>query len=105
MRRQRTTAKMKEQNKTLGKELKKMETSKLLDAKFKRLVISMLRDLTEYGKSIREKMKATLSEIRKNPQGTKSERKETRVQINKLEHKEEINIQQEQKEETSIQKK
>ena len=35
-------------------------------------------------------MKATLSEIKKNPQGTNSEGKEARIQINDLE-KEEIN--------------
>ena len=39
-------------------------------------------------------MKATLSEIKKNPQGTNSEGKETGTQINDLEQKEEINIQQ-----------
>ena len=49
-------------------------------------------------------MKATLSEIKKNPQGTNSEGKETRVQINDLDHKEEINVQPEQNEETRIQK-
>ena len=64
----------------------------------------MLRDLFEYGRSIREEMKATVSEIKKNPQGTNSEGREVRVQINNLEHKEEINIQWEQKEETRIQK-
>ena len=42
----------------------------------------MLRQLTEYGKSIRAEMKATLNEIKKNPQGTNSEGKETGVQIN-----------------------
>ena len=42
----------------------------------------MLRELTEYGKSIREEVKATLSEIKKNPQGTNSEGKEARIQIN-----------------------
>ena len=52
------------------------------------LVIRLLRELIEYGKRIREKMKATLSEINKNPQGTNSEGMEARVQIN--EHKEEI---------------
>ena len=41
-------------------------------------------------------MKATLSEIKKNPQGTNSEGKEAGVQINNLEHKKEINIQLEQ---------
>ena len=49
-------------------------------------------------------MKATLSEIKKNPQGTNSDRKETRTQINGLDQKEEINIQPEQNEETGIQK-
>ena len=49
-------------------------------------------------------MKATLSEIKKNPQGTNSEGKEARVQINDLEHKEEINSQPAQNEETRIQK-
>ena len=38
-------------------------------------------------------MKATLSERKTNPQGTNSEGKETRVQINNLEQKEEINSQ------------
>ena len=45
-----------------------------------------------------------LSEIKKNVQGTNSEGKETRTQINDLEQKEEINIQPEQNEETRIQK-
>ena len=34
-------------------------------------------------------MKATLSEIKRNPQGTNTEGKEARVQINELGHKEE----------------
>ena len=50
----------------------------------------MLRDLIEYSKCIKEEMKSTLSELKKNPQGTNSEEKEARVQINDLEHKEEI---------------
>ena len=49
-------------------------------------------------------MKVTLSEIKQNPQGTNSGGKEARIQINDLEHREEINIQPEQKEETRIQK-
>ena len=57
---------MKEEIKTPGKELSKMEIANLSDAEFKTLVIRMLRDLTEYGKHIREEMKATLSEIKKN---------------------------------------
>ena len=50
-------------------------------------------------------MKAMLSEIKENVQGTNSDRKETRTQINSLEQKEKINIQPEQNEETRIQKK
>ena len=52
-----------------------------------------------------KKMKAVQSEIKGNIQGTNSDRKETRTQINGLEQKEEINIQLEQNEETRIQKK
>ena len=44
------------------------------------------------------------SEIKENIQGTNSEGKETRTQINGLEQEEEINIQPEHKEETRIQK-
>ena len=49
-----------------------------------------------------KKMKAMLSEIKENVQGTNSERKETGTQINGLEKKEEINSQPEQSEETRI---
>ena len=49
-------------------------------------------------------MKTIQSEIKENIQGTNSEAKETRTQINDLEKKEEINIQLEQNEETRIQK-
>ena len=49
-------------------------------------------------------MKDTQIEIKQNVQGTNSDRKETRTQINSLEKKEEINIQPEQNEETRIQK-
>ena len=38
---------MKEQNKTPGKELNKMETSNLPDAEFKTLVIRMFNDLSK----------------------------------------------------------
>ena len=50
-------------------------------------------------------MKATLSEIKKNLQGTKGGGDEADNQINDLEHKEEINIQSEQQEEKRIFKK
>ena len=49
-------------------------------------------------------MKYTQNKIKQNIQGTNSDRKETRTQINDLEQKEEINIQPEQNEETRIQK-
>ena len=49
-------------------------------------------------------MKAMQSEIKENVQGTNSDRKEIGTQINDLEWKEEINVQQEQNEETRIQK-
>ena len=45
------------------------------------------------------------SEIKKNIQGTNSERNEAETQINDLEQKKEINTQLEQNEETRIQKK
>ena len=67
------------------------------------LVVGMLKDLPEYGKSMRGEMKALLREIKRNPQETNSEGKDTRTQINDLEEKEEINIQPEQNEETRIQ--
>ena len=49
-------------------------------------------------------MRALQSEIKENSQGTNSEGKETRTQINGLKQKEEINIQPEQNEKTRIQK-
>ena len=54
---------------------------------------------------MKEEIKSIQSEIKENIQGTNSEWKETRTQINDLDQKEEINIQPEQKEETRIQKK
>ena len=80
------------------KELNEMEIANLSDAEFKALVIRMIKELIEYSKNIKEEMKATLTEIKKNLQGTNSEGKEARIQINDLENKEEINIQPELKE-------
>ena len=45
-----------------------------------------------------------LSEIKENVQGTNSDGKETGIQINSMDQKEEINSQPEQNEETRIQK-
>ena len=64
----------------------------------------MLTEMAQYGFKIKEEMKAIQSEIKENIQGTNSEGKETRTQINNLEQKEEINIHLEQNEETRIQK-
>ena len=56
----------------------------------------MLKEITEYGNNIKEEMKFTLREIKKNLQGTNREGKETRIHINDLEHKgEKKNIQSE----------
>ena len=55
-------------------------------------------------RKIEEEVKAMQCEIKENVQGTNSDRKETRTQINSLEQKEEINSQPEQNEETRIQK-
>ena len=60
--------------------------------------------MVEDGRKIEEEVKAMGSEVKKNTQGTNSEGKETKTQINNLEQKEEINIQLEQNEETRIQK-
>ena len=64
----------------------------------------MLTELIELGWKIKEQMKDTQSEIKQKIQGTNSDRKETRIQSNNLEQKEEINNQLEQIEETRIQK-
>ena len=82
---------MKEQSKIPEKGLNETEITNLADAEFKTLVISMLKELIEYNNNIKEEMKVTLSEIKKNLQGTISGREEAGIQINNLEHKEEIN--------------
>ena len=65
----------------------------------------MLTEEVEYFRKIEEKVKTMKSEININIQGTNSDGKETRTQINDLEEKEEINIQPEQNEDIRIQKK
>ena len=62
----------------------------------------MLKDLIENGKSIREETKAVLREIKKIPVGNQQRREASRIQISDLEHKEEINIQPKQNEETEF---
>ena len=96
---------MKEQIKAPEKiQLSNKEIANLSDAQFKTLVIRMFTEMVEYGHKLEEKMKAMLSEIKENVQGTNSEGKETGTQINSLDQKEEISIQPEQNEETRIQK-
>ena len=96
---------MKEQNKTPEKELNKTERANLSDAALKTVVIRMLKELTEYSNNVKEKMKVILCEVKKNLQEANTEGKEARIQIKDLEHKDEINIQPEQEEETRIPKK
>ena len=54
----------------------------LSDAQFKTLLIKILTEIVEYGHKIEEEMKAMKSEIKENVQGTNSDGKETRTQIN-----------------------
>ena len=84
-------------------QLSNVENANLSDAQFKTLVIKMLTEMVEYGHKIEEKVKTMKSEIEKNVQGTNNEGKETGIQINDLEQKEEIDIQPKQNEETRIQ--
>ena len=86
---------MKEQIKAPEKiQLSDEEIANLSDAQFNTLVIRMLTELVEFGRILDGKMKAMLSEIKENVQGTNSDGKETRTQINSVEQKEERNIQQ-----------
>ena len=96
---------MKEQIKAPKMKLSNEEIANISDAEFKTLVIRMLTEMVEYGRKIKEKMKAMKSEIKENVQGTNSDGKETETQINDLDQREEINSQPEQNEETRIQKK
>ena len=69
------------------KELSTEEIANLSDAEFKTLVIRMLTEMVKYGRKVEEKVKAMQSEIKKNRQGTNSEGKEIRTQINNLEQR------------------
>ena len=62
-------AQMKKKIKISEKQLRDEEIANLSDAKFKTLVIRMLTEMIEYGHKIEEKVKAMLSEIKKNIQG------------------------------------
>ena len=58
-------------------QLSDKEKANVSDAQFKTLVIRLLTELVEYGCKLDEQMKAMLSEIKENVQGTNSEGKET----------------------------
>ena len=51
IRRQRNMTQMQEKNRTPEKELRDVEIADLSDAEFKTLVVRMLKDLAEYGRS------------------------------------------------------
>ena len=90
-RRQRNMAQMKEQIKTLEKELNKMEISNLSDAGFETLFLRMPKELSEDLSSIKKihsGMKDILIKIKNNLQGNNSRVEEAENQINDLEHKE-----------------
>ena len=53
----------------------------------------MLTELVEFGRKLDEKMKAMLSEMKENVQGTNSDGKETGTQINIVDQKEETSKQ------------
>ena len=83
-------AQMKEHIKAPEKiQLSDKEIANLSDAQLKTLVIRMPTEMVEYGRKIEEKVKAMQSEIKENIEGTNSDGKETRTQINDLEQKEE----------------
>ena len=87
-------AQMKKEIKTPEKELSEEEIANISGAEFKTLVIRLLTEMVQCSHKIEEKVKAMQSEMKKNIQGSNSEGKETGTQINDLEQKEEINIQQ-----------
>ena len=92
---------MKEHNKTPEKELNDEEVTTYVMQSSKH-VIRMLTELIQLGRKMKKEMKAIQNKIKENIQGTNSEGKETRTQINDLEQKEEINIHPEQNEQTKI---
>ena len=63
-----------------------------------------LSELVEYSCKVEEKVESMQGEIKESVQGTNSNGKEARTQINDLDQIEKINIQPEQNEETRIQK-
>ena len=94
-------AQMKEQIKTLEKELNEMEINNLSYAEFKTLVIRMLKKFKEDLNSLKEiqsEMKDLLIEIKNDLQGNNSRVDKAKNQTNDLEHNEAKNNQSEQEE-------
>ena len=60
--------------------------------------------MVEFGHKLDGKMKAVLSETKENVQGTNSDGKETRTQINSVDQKEERNIQQDRMKKQALKK-
>ena len=85
-------AQMREQIKVPKIGLSDEEIANLSDAEFKTLLIKMLTEVAEYGHKNRGKGEGYENEIKESFPGTNSEGKETGIQINGLEQKEEINI-------------
>ena len=88
---------MKEQIKAPEKvQLSNEEIANLSDAEFKTLVIRMLTQMVQNGHKIDENVKAMKGEVKETVQGTNSDGKETGIQINGVDQKEERNVQPEQ---------
>ena len=85
---------MKEQIKAPENQLSHEEIANLSDEQFTTLVIRKLTELVEYGRKLDEKLKAMLSEMKRNVQGTNSDKKESGIRINSLDQKDEISIHQ-----------
>ena len=97
-------AHMKEQNKSPEKELNKMETSNLLDAEFKTLLVRMLNELSENLDNIKKDQsgKDTLTEMKNSLQEKNSRVDKAKNQISNLEYKEAKITQSEQQKEKRI---
>ena len=79
---------MKQQIKAPEKiQLSNEEIANLSDTEFKTLVMRMVTEMVECRHKIGEELKAIQSEIKENVQGTHSQVKETRIQINDLDQK------------------
>ena len=83
---------------------KKNGPNERTDQSSRKNITKQQRELVECGRKLDEKMKAMLSELKENVQGTNSDGKEIGTQINGVDQKEERNIQPEKNEATRIHK-